>query len=89
MVFDTYIIPTFALGALINDNWEGLTDQDTAAIRAFEQNLPKGGHLSVREGDPFYSTRHELRREMDGVGGMCVEVDYVLTSDHTQAAIAI
>ncbi len=77
MIFDTYIIPTFAIAALIYDDWEGLSAEDIAVIRAFQQRLPKPGHLSVREGDAFFSTRHELRREMDGVGGMCFEVDYV------------
>jgi hypothetical protein len=74
----TLIIPTFALAALLNDDWSGLTDQQAHAIRAFKGRLNHPVTLDVVPGDPFYSTRHELRREMDGVGGMCLEVDYVL-----------
>jgi hypothetical protein len=78
MIFDTFIIPTFAIPALIFDDWEGLSAKDIVAIRAFQQRLPKPGQLFVRDGDAFYSTRHELRREVDGMGGMCFEVDYVV-----------
>ena len=70
----TLIIPTFALAALLNNDWSGLTDQQAHAIRSFKARLGHPVTLDVVPGDPFYSTRHELRIEMNGIGSMSVKV---------------
>ena len=70
----TLTIPTFALAALLNDDWSGLTDQQARAIRAFKGRLNHPVTLDVVPGEPFYSTRHELRIEMNGMGAMSVKV---------------
>lgn len=71
----TLIIPTFALPALLKNDWSGLTDQQARAIRAFKGRLNHPVTLDVVPGEPFYSTRHELRIEMNGIGSMSVRVD--------------
>jgi hypothetical protein len=70
----TLIIPTFALAALLNNDWSDLTDQQAHAIRAFKGRLNHPVTLDVVPGEPFYSTRHELRIEMNGMGAMSVKV---------------
>lgn len=78
MIYDCFTIPTFALAALVNDDWQGLTQEDIAAIRDLQSRVPAGGHWSPRDGDPYYSTRHDMREQMNGVGAMSVDVDYVI-----------
>ena len=57
MKFETYSckIPTWALNYLVNAETEGLTDEDLALVRAWEDQW--GGPISIStSGDPYFSS---------------------------------
>ncbi len=44
------VVPEWALPALVNGDYENLTDEDIADVKAFERNFAKGGSCQLRNG---------------------------------------
>lgn len=76
-------IPTPFLPALINGDWEGLSDDDRAALKAFFENETAPGCRlaalsTVGDGEAFFMRGHAL--EGYGVGAsMCETVLFDVT----------
>ena len=67
--YDTLEIPEYALPALINDDWQGLSDEDTKNIKSFLESLEErcGGIVDFGDYDkqPYFSHYPEFGKPCD------------------------
>lgn len=74
MIFDEYgyLIGTWALPAIENDDRSGLDDIDEAVLNDFTATLPPGGHWVWGESEVF------AWDDVSGIPGQCVRAVYMV-----------
>ena len=72
----TYTVPEWALPALINDDYSGLSDDDCSAIDALQSKLPLGHWSMPIDEASFYPSN-----DLQNLGDNCVEIDYMVRID--------
>lgn len=77
-LIQTFTVPEWSLGYLVNDNLENLSPEDKGKVRAFSA---RELILNVGEtSEPFFSHTNDI----DNVGGTCVVITCTVL-DHNEA----
>ena len=69
-----FTLPEYSLNALINDNWQGLTEEDQKNIKAFNKKYNKPWIEISKNQDPFFSYNPEF-----GLACNCIECNVFVT----------
>ena len=65
-----YVIPDWALCAVINDDYSGLEDQDIADLEKFLESVPGEGHWGYCDNESYFSRHNDVH----SLGGNVVDV---------------
>lgn len=72
-----YKIPQWAVCALINGDYSGLSDEDEENLNAFTDSLPIGGHWSISDDEPYFSWDNDV----DCLGNNVYDMVYMVPTE--------
>lgn len=73
MKTDTYILPSYWAPALINGDYSGLTDEESAELDQWLTDQPEGWAVGVSE-ETFFSCSNDA----NNLGADCAEFTFII-----------